>query len=72
MGKKLHIKLLLNIYSADPGSNSGTASANDSGFHAVAFLYGNTEESVDQKADDAEPGFQPPFHVPEGLLQNLV
>ncbi|KAK4767807.1 hypothetical protein SAY87_002948 [Trapa incisa] len=55
----------------EPGTNSGAASVLDNGFHAVGFSYRNTEIPIDQIADDTEPGFQPPFHVPEGLLQNL-
>ncbi|XP_031404716.1 splicing factor, suppressor of white-apricot homolog isoform X2 [Punica granatum] len=55
----------------NPSIRSGTTSANDGGFRAVGFSYGNAEESIDQKNDDTESGFQPPFSVPEWLLQNL-
>lgn len=45
------------------------------GYHYVAFSYGKTEDSADQKnSDDGQGnlGFRPPFPVPESLLQNLV
>lgn len=45
---------------------------NDGGFHTVPFSYGNTDESAEQRNADAESGFQPPFTLPESLLQNLV
>lgn len=42
------------------------------GYNAVAFSYGNTDDANEQKNNDAESGFCPPFQVPESLLQNLV
>lgn len=43
-----------------------------SGYHAVAFSYGNTNESTEQEVNGAESTFYPPFPVPESLIQNLV
>ncbi|OAY55175.1 hypothetical protein MANES_03G133700v8 [Manihot esculenta] len=37
----------------------------------VAFSYGASSESTEQKNTDAESSFQPPFTVPEQLTQNL-
>lgn len=49
------------------------AERNDiSGYHIVAFSYGASSESTEQKNTDAESSFQPPFTVPEQLTQNLV
>ncbi|KAI4321965.1 hypothetical protein MLD38_035283 [Melastoma candidum] len=45
--------------------------ADGSGFHAVAFGYGNAEENNENKSSDTDAGFRPSFPVPEGLLQNL-
>ena len=45
------------------------------GYHNVAFSYGNTDDSTDQKNPDdglGDLGFRPPFPVPESLLQSLV
>ncbi|XP_057485721.1 LOW QUALITY PROTEIN: uncharacterized protein LOC130772005 [Actinidia eriantha] len=44
------------------------------GYHNVAFSYGNTDDSTDQMNPDdglGDLGFQPPFPVPESLLQSL-
>ncbi|XP_057460832.1 uncharacterized protein LOC130751286 isoform X2 [Actinidia eriantha] len=44
------------------------------GYHNVAFSYGNTDDSTDQKNPDdglGDLGFRPPFPVPESLLQSL-
>ena len=41
-------------------------------YNAVPFSDGNTVESNELKDTDAESSFQPPFPVPESLLQNLV
>ncbi|KAA3477263.1 splicing factor, suppressor of white-apricot-like protein isoform X1 [Gossypium australe] len=40
-------------------------------YNAVSFSYGNTGESNEQKDNDVESSFRPPFPVPETLLQNL-
>ncbi|XP_037495712.1 splicing factor, suppressor of white-apricot homolog isoform X2 [Jatropha curcas] len=44
---------------------------NAGGYHTVAFSYGGSMESSDLKNNDTESGFQPPFSVPEHLLQKL-
>ncbi|KAF3959088.1 hypothetical protein CMV_016062 [Castanea mollissima] len=49
----------------------GTKPVVAGGYNAVAFSYGNTDEAIEQKNNDAESGFRPPFQVPESLLQNL-
>ncbi|XP_071730681.1 uncharacterized protein [Rutidosis leptorrhynchoides] len=44
------------------------------GFNAVPFSYGNYEDFNDKKIAEAESeisGFQPPFTVPDSLVQNL-
>ncbi|KAF3453420.1 hypothetical protein FNV43_RR03860 [Rhamnella rubrinervis] len=41
------------------------------GYHAVVFSYGNPDESTEQKDNDAESIFHPPFPVPESLTRNL-
>lgn len=54
-----------------PDVNKG-AEMDTTGYRAVAFSYGNQDESHGQKDNDAESIFHPPFHVPESLIQNLV
>ncbi|WCJ32960.1 SWAP (Suppressor-of-White-APricot)/surp domain-containing protein [Euphorbia peplus] len=44
---------------------------NPNGYKAVAFSYGTTSGSNDQKNTDVESGFIPSFAVPEHLLQHL-
>lgn len=49
--------------------------ADNDGYHAVAFSYGKSDESANQKNAEGElgsSGFHPPFAVPENLLQSLV
>ncbi|KAJ7963776.1 splicing factor, suppressor of white-apricot-like [Quillaja saponaria] len=41
------------------------------GYRAVAFSYGNSDGSIEQKNNDGETVFSPSFPVPESLLQNL-
>ncbi|XP_010060304.2 splicing factor, suppressor of white-apricot homolog isoform X3 [Eucalyptus grandis] len=54
-----------------PHAETGTETANDGGYRAVAFSYGNPNDAMDQKTTDADSGYCPPFPVPEYLLQNL-
>ncbi|CAA7021151.1 unnamed protein product [Microthlaspi erraticum] len=53
----------------DVNDDSANPSAGD--FRAVAFSYGSTNDSNDQKNDDVESEFHPPFTVPDYLLQNV-
>ncbi|XAR56713.1 hypothetical protein NMG60_11037292 [Bertholletia excelsa] len=56
-------------------SDVGASSADASGYRAVAFSYGNTDESSEQKNSDIGLGvssFRPPFSLPESLLQSLT
>lgn len=55
-----------------PDLQDGTKPVVAGGYNAVAFSYGNIDEAIEQKNNDAESGFRPPFQVPESLLQNLV
>lgn len=52
--------------------NDGSASANADGFRAVPYSYGSSSDFGDQKTADMESGFNPPFPVPDYLLQHLV
>ncbi|XP_015899480.3 uncharacterized protein LOC107432798 [Ziziphus jujuba] len=51
--------------------NNDAQAVETSGYHAVAFSYGNTNESTEQEVNGAESTFYPPFPVPESLIQNL-
>lgn len=51
-------------YGSDPVSSTG--------FHAVAFSYGNSNVSTETKDNDTKSSFDPKFPVPESLLNNLV
>ncbi|XP_051128408.1 uncharacterized protein LOC127249568 isoform X2 [Andrographis paniculata] len=65
---KYHILLPLSNVEED---KHGTEA---SGFHAVAFLYGSTDDSIDQKNTDVHmesSGFLPQFPVPGDLLHSL-
>lgn len=45
------------------------------GYHAIAFTYGNTGDSADQKDTNVEMearGYVPPFSVPGDTVQSLV
>ncbi|KAI4307980.1 hypothetical protein L6164_031102 [Bauhinia variegata] len=42
------------------------------GYNAVAFSYGNPEESAKIEDHDSRSGFHPDFPVPESLCQNLM
>ena len=55
-----------------PDLQDGAKPVDAGGYRAVAFSYGNADESTEEKNNDAEFGFHPPFQVPESLLQNLV
>uniref|UniRef100_A0A2P2JW84 Uncharacterized protein MANES_03G133700 n=2 Tax=Rhizophora mucronata TaxID=61149 RepID=A0A2P2JW84_RHIMU len=44
---------------------------NTVGYRAVPFSYGSPSESATKKNTEDESGFQPPFSVPDHLLQNL-
>ncbi|CAN8252880.1 unnamed protein product [Cochlearia groenlandica] len=48
-----------------------SASTNADGFRAVPFSYGSSSDFGDQKIADMESGFNPPFPVPDYLLQQL-
>ncbi|KHN11899.1 Protein suppressor of white apricot isoform A [Glycine soja] len=50
-------------YGSDPVSSTG--------FHAVAFTYGNSNVSTETKDNDTKSSFDPKFPVPESLLNNL-
>lgn len=52
--------------------NDGSASTNADGFRAVPYSYGSSSDFSDQKTADMESGFNPPFPVPDYLLQHLV
>ncbi|KAF8009123.1 hypothetical protein BT93_J0192 [Corymbia citriodora subsp. variegata] len=54
-----------------PDAETGTETANDGGYRAVAFSYGQPDDAMDQKTTDGDSGYCPPFPVPESLLQNL-
>ncbi|XP_042062568.1 splicing factor, suppressor of white-apricot homolog isoform X1 [Salvia splendens] len=46
-------------------------SPNSFGYHAIAFSYGNTDDSADQKTTDIEmeaKGYLPPFFVPGDIV----
>ncbi|CAN1789676.1 Protein suppressor of white apricot [Linum perenne] len=45
--------------------------ANNGGYNAVAFSYGESSASADLKNLDADSCFRPPFSVPEHLVQKL-
>lgn len=64
------ILMMMSPFCVCLGNDSG--SVNSDGFHAVAFLYGNSNASTETKDNDTESGFCPNFPVPESLLQNLV
>ncbi|KAF8081668.1 hypothetical protein N665_0871s0006 [Sinapis alba] len=51
--------------------NDGSASTNADGFRAVPYSYGCSSDFSDQKIADMESGFNPPFPVPDYLLQHL-
>nr|VDD21469.1 unnamed protein product [Brassica oleracea] len=51
--------------------NDGSASTNAAGFRAVPYSYGSSSDFSDQKIADTESGFNPPFPVPDYLLQHL-
>ncbi|KAK6946975.1 SWAP/Surp, partial [Dillenia turbinata] len=56
-------------------SDNNAEAVNDGAHHAVAFSYGNDDDSTNQKSAEAglaSSGFHPPFPVPESLLDNLV
>lgn len=55
-----------------PGLQDGAKQMDAGGYNAVAFSYGNKNESIEEKNNDSESGFCPSFQVPESLLQNLV
>ncbi|OVA09773.1 SWAP/Surp [Macleaya cordata] len=60
--------------SSIPESNNGAEQAAGGTYNAVAFSYGNSDVSADQRNSNAGvgySGFLPPFPVPESLLQNL-
>ncbi|XP_013685837.1 splicing factor, suppressor of white-apricot homolog isoform X1 [Brassica napus] len=52
-------------------ANDGSASTNAAGFRAVPYSYGSSSDFSDQKIADTESGFNPPFPVPDYLLQHL-
>lgn len=52
--------------------NDVSANTNGDGYRAVPFAYESSSDVSDQKDADMESGFQPPFPVPDYLLQNLV
>lgn len=52
--------------------DNGSEPVNSSGYHAVAFSYGNPDKTIKTKNNDTESGFRPHFPVPESLLPNLV
>ncbi|XWS51837.1 hypothetical protein CRYUN_Cryun11dG0016800 [Craigia yunnanensis] len=54
----------------DGDNDEETATAGGT-YNAVAFSYGNTGESNEQKDTDTESSFRPPFTVPESLPQSL-
>ena len=54
------------------GDNDEEPATVGGAYKAVAFSYGNTGEFNEQKGTDAESSFQPPFPVPESLLQSIV
>ncbi|XP_021687641.1 uncharacterized protein LOC110670025 isoform X2 [Hevea brasiliensis] len=70
---KLQDQILFTKVSSFRVPNLGNeAERNDAdGYHMVAFSYGASSESTDQKNTDTESSFQPPFSVPEQLMQNL-
>lgn len=71
-GRWSYIRLVL-IFFWSFSDLGNEAERNDiSGYHMVAFSYGASSESTEQKNTDAESSFQPPFTVPEQLTQNLV
>ncbi|KAG7537993.1 SWAP/Surp [Arabidopsis suecica] len=51
--------------------NDVSENTNGDGYRAVPFAYGSSSDVSDQKNADMESGFQPPFPVPDYLLQNL-
>ncbi|XP_030542852.1 splicing factor, suppressor of white-apricot homolog isoform X2 [Rhodamnia argentea] len=55
----------------EPDAETGTETANDGGYHVVAFSYGKPDNATDQKTTAADTGYRPPFPVPEYLLQNM-
>ncbi|XP_043691092.1 splicing factor, suppressor of white-apricot homolog isoform X2 [Telopea speciosissima] len=68
---KFYLKWFLFQY---PESDNGAEPAIGGGYHAVTFSYGNPDFSADEQNSSAGlgySGFQPPFTVPESLLQNL-
>ncbi|KAK6934484.1 Suppressor of white apricot, N-terminal domain [Dillenia turbinata] len=61
-------------YMISEESDNNAEAANDGAYHAVAFSYGNDDDSTDQKSAEAglvSSGFHPTFPVPESLLHNL-
>lgn len=55
-----------------PDVNKDAVMMDTTGYRAVGFSYGNPDESTEQKDNDTESIFHPPFPVPESLIQNLV
>ncbi|CAH2069905.1 unnamed protein product [Thlaspi arvense] len=51
--------------------NDEPVSTNADGFRAVPYSYGSVSDFSEQRVADMESGFQPPFTVPDYLLQHL-
>ncbi|XP_031115509.1 protein suppressor of white apricot isoform X2 [Ipomoea triloba] len=60
--------------SDEPEEGEDANAVNTSGYHAIPFSYGNSNDCAEQAGSAAgfeNSGFRPPFSVPENLLQCL-